>query len=88
MGFDNVSVSSDIEAKIGCIARGQSATADAYLTPEVKRYLKGFSNGFKGKLEDAQCKVSFMQSDGALADFKKFSGLRAILCMCGDVIIC
>ncbi|OCF34545.1 5-oxoprolinase (ATP-hydrolysing) [Kwoniella heveanensis BCC8398] len=79
MGFDNVSVSSDIEAKIGFIARGQSTTADAYLTPEVKRYLSGFAKGFKGKLEDAQCRVSFMQSDGALADFKKFSGLRAIL---------
>ncbi|WVF66760.1 hypothetical protein IAT40_001502 [Kwoniella sp. CBS 6097] len=79
MGFDNVSVSSDIEAKIGFIARGQSTTADAYLTPEVKRYLSGFAKGFKGKLEDAECRVSFMQSDGALADFKKFSGLRAIL---------
>ncbi|WWD16935.1 hypothetical protein CI109_101367 [Kwoniella shandongensis] len=79
MGFDNVSVSSDIEAKIGFIARGQSTTADAYLTPEVKRYLQGFAKGFANKLEDAQCRVSFMQSDGALADFKKFSGLRAIL---------
>ena len=80
MGFDNVSVSADIEARIGLIARGQSATADAYLTPEVKRYLNGFAKGFEGRLEDSQCRVSFMQSDGALADFRKFSGLRAILC--------
>ncbi|WWD04682.1 hypothetical protein V865_002753 [Kwoniella europaea PYCC6329] len=79
MGFENVSVSAEIEAKIGFIARGQSATADAYLTPEVKRYLNGFAKGFKGRLEDSKCRVSFMQSDGALADFKKFSGLRAIL---------
>jgi len=79
MGFDNVSVSAEIEAKIGFIARGQSATADAYLTPEVKRYLNGFAKGFKGDLAAADCRVSFMQSDGALADFKKFSGLRAIL---------
>ncbi|KAK4686968.1 5-oxoprolinase (ATP-hydrolyzing), partial [Tremellales sp. Uapishka_1] len=79
MGFDNVSVSSEIEAKIGFIARGQSATADAYLTPEVKRYLQGFAKGFKGNLENSDCRVSFMQSDGALADFKNFSGLRAIL---------
>lgn len=83
MGFDNVSVSSDLYAKIGFIARGQSATADAYLTPEVRRYLNGFAKGFKGKLEsDTGCRVSFMQSDGALADFKKFGGLRAILCEC------
>ena len=80
IGFDNVSVSADIEAKIGFVARGQSATADAYLTPEVKRYLNGFAKGFQGKLEDSNCRVSFMQSDGALADFRNFSGLRAILC--------
>ncbi|OWZ68378.1 hypothetical protein AYX14_01640 [Cryptococcus neoformans] len=79
MGFTNISVSSSIEAKIGFIARGQSTTADAYLTPEVKRYLQGFVKGFKNRLEGSQCKVSFMQSDGALADFKSFSGLRAIL---------
>jgi 5-oxoprolinase (ATP-hydrolysing) len=79
LGFENVSVSSDIEAKIGFIARGQSVTADAYLTPEVKRYLNGFAKGFKS-LEASDCRVSFMQSDGALADFRKFSGLRAILC--------
>lgn len=82
MGFANVSVSSELDSKIGFVARGQSATADAYLTPEVKRYLTGFVKGFKGKLQDDQCRVSFMQSDGALADFRKFSGLRAILCEC------
>ena len=81
MGFGNVSVSSDLDAKIGFIARGQSATADAYLTPEVRRYLDGFAKGFKGRLEEETgCRVSFMQSDGALADFRKFGGLRAILC--------
>ena len=80
IGFTSISASSDIEPKIGFIARGQSATADAYLTPEVQRYLKGFAKGFKGRLTDGSCRVSFMQSDGALADFGKFSGLRAILC--------
>lgn len=85
MGFDNVSVSSDLDAKIGFIARGQSATADAYLTPEVRRYLDGFAKGFKGRLQgDTGCRVSFMQSDGALADFRKFGGLRAILCKSGN----
>lgn len=82
LGFTNVSTSADIEAKIGFIARGQSATADAYLTPEVRRYLQGFAKGFENKLEGESCRVSFMQSDGALADYKAFSGLRAILCEC------
>ncbi len=80
MGFENVSASAEIEAKIGFVARGQSATADAYLTPEVKRYLQGFAKGFEGRLENSACRVLFMQSDGALADFKNFTGLRAILC--------
>lgn len=80
IGFDNVSASADIEAKIGFVARGQSATADAYLTPEVKKYLNGFTKGFRNRLADSECRVSFMQSDGALADFRNFSGLRAILC--------
>jgi 5-oxoprolinase (ATP-hydrolysing) len=80
VGFENISSSAQIEAKIGFVARGQSATADAYLTPEVTKYLNGFTKGFKDHLVDSDCRVSFMQSDGALADFKKFSGLRAILC--------
>jgi 5-oxoprolinase (ATP-hydrolysing) len=88
VGFNNISASSEIDTKIGFVARGQSATADAYLTPEVRRYLSGFSKGFKGKLEDADCRVSFMQSDGALADFRKFSGLRAILCTSTNASSC
>ena len=80
IGFDNISASAEIEAKIGFVARGQSASADAYLTPEVKKYLNGFTKGFENRLAGSDCRVSFMQSDGALADFRKFSGLRAILC--------
>ena len=80
IGFDNISASAEIEAKIGFVARGQSASADAYLTPEVKKYLNGFTKGFENRLAGSACRVSFMQSDGALADFRKFSGLRAILC--------
>lgn len=67
---------------INVVSRGQSATADAYLTPEVRRYLDGFAKGFKGGLsgESGGCRVSFMQSDGALCDHRQFTGLKAILC--------
>ncbi len=64
------------------LIRGMSATADAYLTPVVKRYIQGFSKGFEGTLESPTNRSTccqFMQSDGGLVDFKKFSGLRAIL---------
>ncbi|OCF32026.1 5-oxoprolinase (ATP-hydrolysing) [Kwoniella heveanensis BCC8398] len=80
IGFPHISVSSDLQAMINMVSRGASATADTYLTPEVRRYLASFSAGFKDQLQSADsCRVSFMQSDGSLCDFRKFSGLRAIL---------
>ncbi|ORY27110.1 putative cytoplasm protein [Naematelia encephala] len=80
IGFPQISVSSDLQAMINLVSRGTSATADAYLTPEVRRYLESFAEGFKGGFQDENgCRVSFMQSDGSLCDFRRFSGLRAIL---------
>lgn len=80
IGFEHISQSSNLQAMIRIIPRANSASADAYLTPEIKRYLSDFAKGFVGKLEkDDGCQVSFMQSDGALVDFRGFSGLRAIL---------
>ncbi|CZR58696.1 related to 5-oxoprolinase [Phialocephala subalpina] len=82
MGFTHMSLSSQLTPMVKLVPRGMSATADAYLTPEVSRYIKGFSNGFKGTLEspkNGSTRCQFMQSDGGLVDFKKFSGLRAIL---------
>ncbi|GAM82998.1 hypothetical protein ANO11243_009840 [Dothideomycetidae sp. 11243] len=60
-------------------SRGSSATADAYLTPVVRRCLDGFSSGFKGGLKADRVRCEFMQSDGGLVNFDGFSGLRAIL---------
>lgn len=59
------------------VPRGFTACADAYLTPHVKRYVHGFSSGFKNSLKGA--KVLFMQSDGGLTPMSKFNGARAIL---------
>ncbi|WWC85663.1 uncharacterized protein L201_000529 [Kwoniella dendrophila CBS 6074] len=80
VGFEQISTSSSLQSMINLVSRGSSATADAYLTPEVKRYLNGFSKGFAGGLDaNDSCRVSFMQSDGALCDHRQFSGLKAIL---------
>jgi len=63
---------------IKMVPRGSSASADAYLTPEIKKYLKGFVRGFEdGHLDDV--KTDFMQSDGGLVGHKNFSGLKGIL---------
>ncbi|KAI1085566.1 Hydantoinase B/oxoprolinase-domain-containing protein, partial [Whalleya microplaca] len=77
VGFTSISTSSNLIPMIKLISRGMSTTADAYLTPEIKRYVSNFRQGFKGGLQDTRCQ--FMQSDGGLVDVEKFSGLRAIL---------
>ncbi|KAI1208236.1 Hydantoinase B/oxoprolinase-domain-containing protein [Annulohypoxylon truncatum] len=77
VGFTSISASSNLIPMIKLISRGMSATADAYLTPEIKRYISNFRRGFKDELEFTRCQ--FMQSDGGLVDVERFSGLRAIL---------
>jgi 5-oxoprolinase (ATP-hydrolysing) len=63
---------------IKMVPRGSSASADAYLTPQIKSYLRGFVKGFEGgHLDDTQ--VDFMQSDGGLVNHKNFTGLKGIL---------
>jgi 5-oxoprolinase (ATP-hydrolysing) len=88
IGFTHISLSSELMPMIKLIPRTTSATADAYLTPEIRRYIDGFSKGFEGGLGSESVKNSdgskgarceFMQSDGGLVDVSRFSGLRAIL---------
>ncbi|KAJ2789375.1 hypothetical protein H4R21_006754, partial [Coemansia helicoidea] len=59
------------------VPRAHSATADAYLTPGIRRYVDGFASGFDAGF--GRIRVDFMQSDGGLAPIEHFSGLRAIL---------
>lgn len=79
MGFTHVSTSSSVGANmIKMISRGSSASADAYLTPEIIRYVSGFAKVFAdGNLDGVSCE--FMQSDGGLVSHKNFNGLRGIL---------
>lgn len=76
VGFTHISLSSELSPMIKLIPRANSSIADAYLTPEIKKYLQGFTSGLKFP-DDA--KIEFMKSDGGLVDAKKFSGLSAIL---------
>ncbi|PLB43363.1 hypothetical protein P170DRAFT_459786 [Aspergillus steynii IBT 23096] len=78
-GFTHVSLSSAVAANmIKMVPRGSSASADAYLTPEIKKYISGFAKGFEGGiLNGVRC--DFMQSDGGLVSHNSFSGLRGIL---------
>ncbi|KAJ5349197.1 hypothetical protein N7541_006924 [Penicillium brevicompactum] len=79
LGF-SVTLSSQLQPMIKIVPRGMSAAADAYLTPVIKTYIDSISASFEGGLESQQdCRFEFMQSDGGLVDFRKFSGLKAIL---------
>ncbi|KAJ5602593.1 Hydantoinase B/oxoprolinase-domain-containing protein [Penicillium hordei] len=79
LGF-SCSLSSQLQPMIKVVPRGMSATADAYLTPVIKSYIDSISANFEGGLGGSHgCRVEFMQSDGGLVDFRKFSGMRAIL---------
>jgi 5-oxoprolinase (ATP-hydrolysing) len=88
IGFQHVSLSSELMPMIKLVPRATSACADAYLTPTIRKYIDGFSEGFEGGLgtksvkeekgsKGARCE--FMQSDGGLVDVGIFSGLKAIL---------
>lgn len=79
MGFRHVSISSTVgRGMIKMVPRGSSATADAYLTPKIQEYVRGFATRFEGhSLDGINC--DFMQSGGGLASYESFSGLGGIL---------
>ena len=71
VGFPQISLSSQLLPMIKMTSRGISATADAYLTPVIKRYIEGFRGGFKDGLRSSDSRCEFMQSDGGLVNFEK-----------------
>ncbi len=87
IGFEHISLSSELMPMIKLVPRATSVCADAYLTPAIKKYIAGFQAGFVGGLgskssasgERPSVRCEFMQSDGGLVDVDKFTGLKAIL---------
>ncbi|XP_060949722.1 5-oxoprolinase [Limanda limanda] len=77
LGFTQVSLSSEVMPMVRAVPRGYTVCADAYLTPKIRQYLKGFTSGFKGGLKGVD--VLFMQSDGGLTPMEQFCGSRAVL---------
>ncbi|KAI9280751.1 Hydantoinase B/oxoprolinase-domain-containing protein [Sporodiniella umbellata] len=79
VGFSHVSLSSQVMPMVKIVPRGTSASADAYLTPCIQRYIQGFTRGFDEGFEKKTTQLQFMQSDGGLVPVNNFSGFRAIL---------
>lgn len=77
MGFEQISLSHEVMPMVKLVPRGFTATADAYLTPHIMKYIQTFKNGFDEGLSGVP--VHFMQSDGGLAGVNAFSGHKAIL---------
>jgi 5-oxoprolinase (ATP-hydrolysing) len=77
MGFEQVSLSSEVIPMVKLVSRGDTTMVDAYLTPHIKSYLQSFKKGFSCGLHSTR--LQFMQSDGGLAQADSFTGSRAIL---------
>ena len=78
IGFQ-VSISHILQPMIGMVNRTSSTVADAYLSPVINDYIQNFGAGFEGGLDAFGNKLLFMQSNGGLCPWYKFTGLKAIL---------
>ncbi len=72
-GFSQISRSSEVAREIGIVGRGDTTTADAYLTPLIKAYVQTL------KRELAGSELRIMQSSGGLIDAESFRGRDAVL---------
>ncbi len=72
IGFTHVSASHCVAPLVRLIARGDTTTADAYLSPVLRRYVDGLERAFGGA-------PLFMQSSGGLAMARAVSGKDALL---------
>ncbi len=75
VGFQNVSMSSQVIPRIKMLDRGQTCSVDAYLNPVIQKYLTNFQSGFP----EVFPRLFFMQSDGGLVPADSFRGSQAIL---------
>ena len=73
MGFELVVASHEVANEQGLLARGETAAADAYLTPLLRRHVDELA----GRLPGAR--LRFMQSSGGLTTVERFRGPNALL---------
>jgi len=73
LGFTQISASHAASPLMKLIARGDTATVDAYLSPVLRGYVDQLADQLAG------IRLLFMQSNGGLADARRFQGKDAIL---------
>jgi 5-oxoprolinase (ATP-hydrolysing) len=72
-GFAYVSASAEVARELGLLARGETAVADAYLTPRLREHGAALARALPG------ARLRFMQSTGGLTDAERFRGPVALL---------
>jgi len=72
-GFPYVVASSEIAPEQGLLARGETASVDAYLTPLLQAHVRALEAALPG------ARLRFMQSSGGLTDGVCFRGPAALL---------
>ncbi len=73
IGFTQISASHDVIPLMKLVGRGDTTVADAYLSPELRRYVEQVASNV------GNSRVLFMQSNGGLTDAQAFRGKDAIL---------
>jgi len=74
IGFMQISTSHDVAALIKLVPRGDTAVADAYLSPLLRRYVDRIRETL-----GRRTRLLFMQSSGGLAEADAFRGKDAVL---------
>ena len=72
-GFAHVVGSAELAREQGMLARGETAAADAYLTPLLRRHVEKLAAALP------EAKLRFMQSSGGLTEAARFRGPNALL---------
>ncbi len=78
LGFSQVSLSHHVSPLIKIISRGDTAVADAYLSPVLRNYLQRVADAL-GEAGGERPPLMFMQSNGGLVAAEHFSGRDAII---------
>jgi 5-oxoprolinase (ATP-hydrolysing) len=78
IGFNQISMSHEVSALQRYVSRGDTAIADAYLSPVLRHYIEGLKESLndKGLMPS---RLMFMQSNGGLVDENGFRGKDSIL---------
>ncbi|MEW2621796.1 hydantoinase B/oxoprolinase family protein [Streptomyces sp. NPDC048106] len=72
-GFPQISLSSEVSPLMKLVPRGDTAVADAYLSPVLHRYVRHVADELRG------VRLMFMQSNGGLTEAGQFRGKDAVL---------